>query len=125
MKNKPDRTSKYRADSLSLIGTVALGTGVMVGAGMFALAGQMAEMTGSLFFLVFLSVALIASFSTYSYVKLSNTYPSAGGIGMYLEKAYGRTLTTAFHALLMYFSMVIARSFLARTFGFYTLQLNR
>lgn len=42
---------------------------------------------------------------------------------MYLEKAYGRTLTTAFHALLMYFSMVIAQSFLARTFGSYTLQL--
>ena len=35
----------------------------------------------------------------------------------------GRTLTTVFHALLMYFSMVIAQSFLARTFGSYTLQL--
>lgn len=49
MKNTPDRTSKYRADSLSLIGAVALGTGVMIGAGIFALTGQMAEMTGSLF----------------------------------------------------------------------------
>ncbi len=118
-----DRTSKYRADSLSLIGAVALGTGVMIGAGIFALTGQIAEMTGSLFPLAFLSAALIVSFSAYSYVKLSDTYPSAGGIGMYLEKTYGRTLTTAFHALLMYFSMVIAQSFLARTFGAYTLQL--
>jgi len=42
---------------------------------------------------------------------------------MYLEKAYGRTLTTAFHSLLMFFSMVIAQSFLARTFGSYTRQL--
>ncbi len=123
MKNTPDRTSKYRADSLSLIGAVALGTGVMIGAGIFALTGQMAEMTGSLFPLAFLSAALIVSFSAYSYVKLSDAYPSADGIGMYLEKAYGRTLTTAFHALLMYFSMVIAQSFLARTFGAYTLQL--
>ncbi len=123
MKKTPDRTSKYRVDSLSLIGAVALGTGVMIGAGIFALTGQMAEMTGSLFPLAFLSAALIVSFSAYSYVKLSNAYPSAGGIGMYLEKAYGRTLTTAFHALLMYFSMVIAESFLARTFGAYTLQL--
>jgi len=32
-------------------------------------------------------------------------------------------VTTAFHSLLMYFSMVIAQSFLARTFGTYTLQL--
>ena len=123
MENTPDRTTKYQADSLSLIGAIALGTGVMIGAGIFALTGQMAEMTGSLFPLAFLSAALIVSFSAYSYVKLSNAYPSAGGIAMYLEKAYGGTLTTVFHALLMYFSMVIAQSFLARTFGSYTLQL--
>lgn len=86
MENKPDRTSKYQEDSLSLIGAVALGAGVMIGAGIFALTGQMAEMTGSLFPLAFLSAALIVSFSAYSYVKLSNAYPSAGGIGMYLEK---------------------------------------
>jgi len=121
--DKSDRASKYQPDSLSLIGAVALGTGVMIGAGIFALTGQMAEMTGSLFPLAFLSSALIVSFSAYSYVKLSNAYPSAGGIAMYLQKAYGGTLTTAFHALLMYFSMVIAQSFLARTFGAYTLQL--
>jgi amino acid transporter len=42
---------------------------------------------------------------------------------MYLHKAYGDRLPTAFNALLMYFSMVIAQSFLARTFGSYTMQL--
>ncbi|NYS59368.1 APC family permease [Vreelandella salicampi] len=118
-----DRTPQYKEGSLSLIGAVALGTGVMIGAGIFALTGQMAEMTGYLFPLAFLAAAVIVSFSAYSYVKISNTYPSAGGIGMYLQKAYGPTLPTAFHALLMYFSMVIAQSFLARTFGSYTLEL--
>ncbi len=118
-----DRTPQYKQNSLSLVGAIALGTGVMIGAGIFALTGQMAEMTGELFPLAFLSAALIVSFSAYSYVKMSNAYPSAGGIGMYLNKAYGPTLTTAFHALLMYFSMVIAQSFLARTFGSYTLEL--
>ncbi|MGJ7458841.1 APC family permease [Halomonas sp. MA07-2] len=118
-----DRMPEYKQNSLSLIGAIALGTGVMIGAGIFALTGQMAEMTGALFPLAFLSAALIVSFSAYSYVKMSNAYPSAGGIGMYLHKAYGPTLPTAFHALLMYFSMVIAQSFLARTFGSYTLEL--
>jgi amino acid transporter len=118
-----DRTPKYEEGSLSLVGAIALGTGVMIGAGIFALTGQMAEMTGRLFPLAFLSAALIVSFSAYSYVKMSRAYPSAGGIGMYLQKAYGPTLPTAFHALLMYFSMVIAQSFLARTFGSYTLEL--
>ena len=35
MKDTPDRTTKYQADSLSLIGAIALGTGVMIGAGIF------------------------------------------------------------------------------------------
>jgi amino acid transporter len=123
MTEKDDRTPRYAENSLTLPGAVMLGTGVMIGAGIFALTGQMAEMTGTLFPLAFLSAALIVSFSAYSYIKMSNTYPSAGGIGMYLQKAYGNTLPTAFNALLMYFSMVIAQSFLARTFGSYTLQL--
>lgn len=123
MKNSADRTPQYQENSLTLIGAIALGTGVMIGAGIFALTGQMAEMSGALFPLAFLSAALIVSFSAYSYVKMSNAYPSAGGIGMYLFKAYGNSLSTAFNALLMYFSMVIAQSFLARTFGAYTMQL--
>lgn len=123
MEHSADRTPEYQENSLTLIGAVALGTGVMIGAGIFALTGQMAEMTGVLFPLAFLSAALVVSFSAYSYVKMSNAYPSAGGIGMYLYKAYGSSLATAFNALLMYFSMVIAQSFLARTFGSYTMQL--
>ena len=122
MKKEEDRTQDYQKDSLTLVGAVALGTGVMIGAGIFALTGQMAQMTGSLFPLAFLSAAVVVIFSAYSYGKMSNAYPSAGGIAMYLKKAYGSTVTTAFYSLLMYFSMVIAQSFLARTFGTYTLQ---
>ncbi|MDG4867615.1 APC family permease [Guyparkeria sp. 1SP6A2] len=123
MAKHDDRTPQYRENSLSLVGAIALGTGVMIGAGIFALTGQMAEVAGPLFPLAFIAAAVIVGFSAYSYVKMSNAYPSAGGIAMYLEKAYGKGLVTAFHALLMYFSMVIAQSFLARTFGSYTVQL--
>ena len=123
MSRDQDRATHYDEGSLTLTGTVMLGTGVMIGAGIFALTGQMAEMTGSLFPLAFLAAAVIVAFSAYSYIKISNAYPSAGGIGMYLHKAYGDRLPTAFNALLMYFSMVIAQSFLARTFGSYTMQL--
>ncbi len=123
MSQDPDRSSHYEKGSLSLWGTVMLGTGVMIGAGIFALTGQIAEMAGALFPLAFMAAAIVVSFSAYSYIKISSAYPSAGGIGMYLHKAYGHSLPTAFNALLMYFSMVIAQSFLARTFGSYSMQL--
>jgi len=114
---------QYKANSLTLIGAVAMGTGVMIGAGIFALTGQVAELAGDLFPIAFLVAAIIVAFSAYSYIKMSNAYPSSGGIVMYLEKAYGPGMTTVFCALLMYFSMVINQSLVARTFGAYTLQL--
>ena len=100
-----------------------MGTGVMIGAGIFALAGQVAELAGSLFPLAFLAAAIVSGFSAYSYIKVSNKYPSAGGIAMILKRAYGPSTVTGGAALLMAFSMIINESLVARTFGTYTLQL--
>jgi len=118
-----DRATNYKKNSMSLIGAISMGTGVMIGAGILALTGQIAELAGSLFPLAFLAAAVVTAFSAYSYVKLSNAYPSAGGIGMFLQKAYGKGTITAVGALLMYFSMVINESLVARTFGTYSVQL--
>jgi len=115
--------SQYKKNSLSLTGAVSLGTGVMIGAGIFALLGQVAELSGNKFPFAFLLGAIIAGFSAYSYIKLSNANPSAGGIAMYLKMAYGKGTFTAFAALLMAFSMIINESLVARTFGTYTMQL--
>jgi len=62
MKKNEDRTPHYRKDSLTLVGAVALGTGVMIGAGIFALTGQMAQSFLARTFgarLVFLITAII------------------------------------------------------------------
>lgn len=115
--------TNYKKDSLSLIGAVALGTGVMIGAGIFALLGQVAELSGNLFPFAFIAGAIISGFSAYGYIKLSNAFPSSGGIAMYLVKAYGKGTVAASGALLMAFSMIINESLVARTFGSYTLQL--
>ncbi len=115
--------SEYKKNSLSLKGAVALGTGVMIGAGIFALLGQVAELSGQWFPYIFLLGAVISAFSAYSYIKVSNAYPSAGGIAMILKKAYGKSMVTAAASVLMALSMVINESLVARTFGSYTLQL--
>lgn len=115
--------STYKKGSLSLAGTVAMGTGVMIGAGIFALTGQVADLAGPLFPMAFLVAAIISGFSAYTYIKMSNKYPSAGGIGMILHKAYGHSTMTGASALLMALSMIINESLVARTFGTYTLQL--
>ena len=116
-------SKEYKQGSLSLAGTVAMGTGVMIGAGIFALTGQVAEFAGGLFPLAFLLAAIVSGFSAYSYIKVSNKYPSAGGIAMILHRAFGPSTVTGGAALLMAFSMIINESLVARTFGTYTLQL--
>jgi len=112
----------YKENSITLPGAVAMGTGVMIGAGIFALTGQIAELAGPLFPLSFVAGAIVTAFSAYTYIKMSNAFPSAGGIGMILKKAYGPTTVAAGAALLMALSMVIAESLVARTFGTYTIR---
>ncbi len=108
---------------LSLTGSVSLGTGVMIGAGIFVLMGQIAELVGDLFPIAFVAGAIIVGFSSYSYVKFSNAYPSSGGIAKFLTKAYGPGTATGTFSLLMYVSMVVSESLVAGTFGAYTLRL--
>jgi len=114
--------SEYKANSITLAGAIAMGTGVMIGAGIFALTGQIAQLAGPLFPLSFIAGAIVTAFSAYTYVKMSNAYPSAGGIAMILQKAYGPTTVAAAAALLMALSMVINESLVARTFATYLLE---
>ena len=112
-----------KKDRLSLIGSISLGTGVMIGAGIFVLMGQIAELVGDLFPIAFIAGAIVVGFSSYSYVKFSNAFPSSGGVVRFLDKSYGPGTTTGVFSLLMYVSMVISESLVAGTFGAYTLRL--
>jgi len=104
------------------MGSVSLGTGVMIGAGIFALVGQVAEFAGDFFPLAFLLGAIVAAISSYSYVRYSSVNPSSGGIAMLLKDAYGPGVAAGSFSLFMYVSMVVAESLLARTFGTYLLR---
>lgn len=123
MKQHENMGGDYKKDSISLGGAVAMGTGVMIGSGIFALTGQIAQLAGPFFPLAFVVGAIISGFSSYSYIKMSNAWPSSGGIAMILQKAYGPGAIAAGAALLMALSMVIAESLVARTFAAYVLRL--
>mgnify|MGYP003664548486 FL=1 len=114
---------KKTNQKLSLLGSVSLGTGVMIGAGIFVLMGQIAELVGDLFPIAFIAGAIVVGFSSYSYVKFSNAYPSSGGVAKFLTKAFGPGTAAGSFSLLMYISMVVAQSLVAGTFGAYTLRL--
>jgi len=64
------KSETYKKGSLSLAGTVAMGTGVMIGAGIFALTGQVAQFSGPAFPLAFLLAAVVSGFSAYTYIEM-------------------------------------------------------
>lgn len=111
-----------KAGSITLTGAVAMGTGVMIGAGIFALTGQIAGLAGPWFPLSFVAGAIVTAFSAYTYVAMSNAWPSSGGIAMILTRAYGPGTVAAAASLLMALSMVINESLVARTFAAYALR---
>lgn len=113
---------KENKDNISLLGAVSMGTGVMVGAGIFALTGEIANYAGNLLMWAFICAGAVAGITSYTYIKMSNAYPSSGGIGMILTKVYGKGTIAAWGALLMLFSMIINQSLVARTFGNYLVQ---
>ena len=120
--NHDNHNNDYQAGSIGLVSAIAMGTGVMIGAGIFALTGQIAELAGPLFPISFLIGAMVTAFSAYTYIKMSNAWPSSGGIAMILQKSYGRGAVAAGAALLMALSMVINESLVARTFANYALR---
>ena len=54
----------YAKNSITLLGAIVMGTGVMIGAGIFALTGQIAELAGPLFPLSFVVGAIVTAFSS-------------------------------------------------------------
>jgi amino acid transporter len=116
--------NSYKKGSLSLVGAVSMGTGVMVGAGIFALTGEIASYAGNFLVWAFVAAGIVSGITSYTYIKMSDAYPSAGGIGMILKKCYGKSAVTAWGALLMFLSMIINQSLVARTFGNYLTQID-
>jgi amino acid transporter len=95
----------------------------MIGAGIFALTGQVAGFAGDWFPVAFVVAGVVVAFSAYSYVKLSNAFPSSGGVARFLREAYGLGTATGVFAVFMYISMVISESLVARTFSSYLLRV--
>jgi amino acid transporter len=69
--------SGLKKGSISLTGAVVMGTGVMIGVGIFALTGQIAELAGPWFPLSFLFGAIVTAFSAYIYIE-----PPAGAVAV-------------------------------------------
>jgi len=76
---------------LGLTETVVYGVGLILGAGIYAILGEAAGVTGESVVLSFLLAALVASLTGLSYAELASMYPKGEGDYVYVRQAFGPT----------------------------------
>jgi amino acid transporter len=97
----------------------AIGVGGMVGGGIFAVLGLTVDLTGGGAPIAFLIAGSVAIVSSYSYARLSVTYPSQGGTVAFLDRAFGPGLLTGSTNILLWISYIVMLSLYAYAFGSY------
>jgi len=104
---------------IGLLAVVSIGVGGMVGGGIFAVLGLAVELAHGGTPAAFLLAGGVALLTTYSYAKLSVTYPSRGGTVTFLDRVFGAGMLTGSLNILLWLSYVVMLSLYALAFGSY------
>ena len=97
----------------------AIGVGGMVGGGIFAVLGLSVDLTRGGAPIAFLMAGMVALVTSYSYARLSVTFPSQGGTVAFLDRAFGPGLLTGSANILLWMSYIVMLSLYAYAFGSY------
>ncbi|MBI1978869.1 MAG: amino acid permease [Candidatus Aenigmarchaeota archaeon] len=93
---------------LGLFETTVYGIGIILGAGIYALIGEAAGLTGNSVWLSFVVGALVASFTGLSYAELATMMPKAAAEYNYLKKAGSKVLSFLIGWLILFTGVAAA-----------------
>lgn len=108
---------------LGLWSAVSLGIGSIVGAGIFALLGQVVLLAGDKTYLSFLVSGIIACLCGYTYAKLAAVYPESGGLTDYFHNAFKSKVVSGGLSLIYYLTSAVSVCTMAKSFGLYMEQI--
>ncbi|MET0449318.1 MAG: APC family permease, partial [Aeromicrobium sp.] len=89
--------------------------GDILGAGIYAVTGQMAGQVGGIVWLPFLLAFIVATLTALSYLELVTKYPQAAGAALYAHKAFGVHFITFIVAFAVVCSGITSASTSAKT----------
>jgi len=98
---------------------ISIGIGGMVGGGIFAVLGLAVSLSKGGTPIAFLLAGVLALITSYSYVKLSLTYPDRGGTVKFVNQGFGKSIFSGGINNLLWISYVIMLSLYASAFGSY------
>ena len=91
--------------------------GDVLGAGIYALVGEVAGKVGGAVWTSFLAAGILAAFTAAAYAELVTKYPQAAGAALYTQKAFKRPFLTFLVAFAVMCSGVASAATLATAFG--------
>ena len=91
--------------------------GDVLGAGIYALVGEVAGKVGGAIWTSFLLAGVLAAFTATAYAELVTKYPQAAGAALYANKAFKRPFVTFLIAFAVMCSGVASAATLATAFG--------
>ena len=93
--------------------------GDVVGTGIYALMGSVAEQIGGALWLPFLAAFAVAFLTAFSYLELVGKYPRAAGAALYVQRAFHIPFLTFLVAFAVMSSGITSAAAAARAFGAY------
>ena len=91
--------------------------GDVLGAGIYALVGEVGGRVGGAIWTAFAVALLLAVFTAFAYAELVTKYPQAAGAALYVNKAFRRPFLTFMVAFAVMCSGLTSAATLARAFG--------
>ncbi|SEG65164.1 APC family permease [Bosea lathyri] len=91
--------------------------GDILGTGIYALTGQVANQVGGVVWLPFLVAFIVAMVTAFSYLELVTKYPKAAGAALYTHKAFGIHFITFIVAFAVMCSGITSASTASRAFA--------
>ncbi|MGI9616477.1 MAG: amino acid permease, partial [Acidimicrobiales bacterium] len=102
---------------------VLYGLGTTIGAGIYALTGEVAGEAGMRAPLSFLVSALLAGVTAIGFAELAGRLPKAAGEAVFVDRAFGRVALTRSVGFAVLLAGVVAAAAIANAFGGYVAEL--
>ncbi|MBD2037374.1 amino acid permease [Phormidium sp. FACHB-592] len=111
------------ADSLkrvfSLPTLVIYGVGDILGAGIYAVVGKIAGLSGALVWASFLVAMSVAALTALSYAELGSRLPFSGGVAIFVQRAFRTEWLSVIVGWLMFCTCVVSMAVISKAFAGY------
>ncbi|MHA2283130.1 MAG: APC family permease [Promethearchaeota archaeon] len=104
---------------VSLFGVTVYGVGNVLGAGIYALIGEVVGITGNLSWLAFILASVTGALTGLSYAELSAMYPKSAAEFVYTEEAFKKRNLSFILGWIIIFSGILSAATVALAFGGY------